>query len=123
MIHNVIHRNCGSLRELLGRPGDLWRALCFGAGTNINPGDIEAVAVDPGQDCIGPTINACHRVASVHCRLADKHPRAKLFGKIGPGSPRSETRHFGSEMRSKGEHVHTLPTARGRAGFRAVTIS
>jgi hypothetical protein len=46
------------------------------ANLSINPGDVEAVAADPGQDGIGPTINTGHWVADVHRALADKRPWA-----------------------------------------------
>jgi hypothetical protein len=78
-------------------------------GTNATPGDVEAIAADPGQDGIGPAINPCYRLARVHGALGDRHPGTEFFWKIGPCPPRRETGHFGSDMRSKGEHVHEHP--------------
>jgi hypothetical protein len=46
------------------------------ANLNTNPCDVEAVATDPGQDGIRPTINTGHWVADVHRALADKRPGA-----------------------------------------------
>jgi hypothetical protein len=39
----------------------------------MSPGDVEAVALDPGQDRIGPTINTGKGVTSVHRAVPDKH--------------------------------------------------
>ena len=89
------------------------------ATVNINSGNVETVAVDPGQHGIGPAINTGHWVASVHRALADKSPWPELFREIGSGPPRREAGDAGVGPGSEDEHVHGDLMFSGCVAFRA----
>jgi hypothetical protein len=86
------------------------------SSANSSPGDVEAVLLDPREDGIGATMNAGHRVGRVRCTLADKHPRAELFGKVVPATPRREAGYAGVGLGPKAEHMHGDPMLMGAPG-------